>query len=49
MLVYCPYCSSLKNVAIVCIDSIAPKSSIYSSKCNQNRLKNNVAEEHNIL
>ncbi len=40
MKVYCPYCSSLKNVAIVCIDSIAPKSSTYSSKCNQNRLKN---------
>ena len=39
----CPYCSSLKNVVIVCNDNIAPKISGYSVKCNQNRLKNNDA------
>lgn len=39
MIVHCPYCSSLKNVAIVCVDSIAPRASSYAPKCNQNRLK----------
>lgn len=43
MKVYCPYCNSLNNLQIVCNDSISPKESSYSDKCNQNRLKNNDA------
>ena len=40
MIVYCPYCSKTKTVAIVCNDTIAPKNSTYAVRCNQNKLKN---------
>lgn len=43
MKVYCPYCNSSNNLQIVCNDTISPKESSYSGKCNQNRLKNNDA------
>ena len=39
MLVFCPYCSSTKTLAIVFNDSIAPKSSTYKEMCNQSKLK----------
>lgn len=44
----CPFCLSDNTLAIVCNDSIAPKNSTYSDRCNQNRLKEKKAIMSNL-
>lgn len=37
--VVCPFCNNKNTISIVCNDTIAPKESTYTQKCNVNKLK----------